>query len=163
MKKKKTNGLSLVELIVTIGIMAVVITAAGSVIFSSMQTQIANIQIQENQVQIRMALLAMTRDAHASEHIIDYGPETLVLEADGVTITYTIEYVIEIGDYLLWRTITPPAAEGTWPIPFVPARISEFSTSRDTIENNDWLTIEIAAEELEVSTTISMQRIVMPD
>ena len=67
MKTKKTKGLTLIELVVTIGVMTVIVVAASSTVVAALQMYVTHQRLQDHQVQARFALLAISRDIHMAD------------------------------------------------------------------------------------------------
>ena len=157
---KKTKGLTLIELILTIGILSIVVAMAGAAMFQAIQTYALNRQIQDDQHHVRLALLTMTRDAHQSTGVS-------IINTPGAyrLIFYTsdergntaprLEYSINSG--LLHRS-DYTGIPGGWHLPFIPAEVGDFSAS----EAGNRLSITVYGRNItgtapfEVSTTISL-------
>lgn len=152
---KKTRGMTLVELLVTLALLMVVITAAGSAILSAFQSYSINRQLQEDEYNARLALLSMTREAHrgVSGVTVTEGanadtPDTLeIVTLDGKSIVFSI------ADGRLCRE----APEGSTPVAFVEVDMLNFKAE---FSEERWLTLRVTCQfGLELETKIALSRI----
>jgi prepilin-type N-terminal cleavage/methylation domain-containing protein len=176
MLSKKCKGVTLVELILTIAILSIVITAIATTVFGTSSNIVANAKLEEDQYNARMALLAITREVHhgyesvnaaadGSKLEVRNGTDGVDFEFDGTTLTstYTAGYTstvypitLDLDDVEFIELDTPNGDDSI-----------ELNYVSDNEPDGSWLYIYIkcrgidgpGGEGLELKTTISTKRI----
>jgi prepilin-type N-terminal cleavage/methylation domain-containing protein len=87
--RSKTGGFTLTELVISLGVLLIVAVLAGSVFLSAMEAYGLNKQLQDDQYNVRTALLSIIQDAHRSADA-SAGADRLTLSGPGGTVTYTV-------------------------------------------------------------------------
>jgi len=147
---KNKRGATLLELIVTLSILAIVIGMAASAVFSALPSYVLTKRLQEDEYNIRMAALSISREIHRG-----------VLEKDGVDFSSSVltlkmihggevQYTFRDGE--LTRT-----KSGDSEIPFVPVKLQAFSVD----ETDDGkIRLRLTGEHTgEIEMTISISRV----
>ena len=107
---KIKNGLTLVELIITLGILLVIISVVGMAFTSAMESFAVDRKLQDTEYDARLTLLAITRDIRRSE-VSGWSELSMELtNTDGV-----VTYVYDNANRKLIRTVT-----GDSPVAFIP-------------------------------------------
>ena len=116
---KSKRGASLLELIITISILAIVLSIAASAVFSAVQANALTTRLQNDEYNIRMAALSISREIHRG--VIKGGVNFFdsVLRLNMIH-GGDVEYTFKDGE--LSRT-----QEGNSDIPFVPVKLKGFS------------------------------------
>jgi prepilin-type N-terminal cleavage/methylation domain-containing protein len=86
---KRRGGFTLTEVIIALAILLIVVVSAGAVFMSAMQSFALNKQLQDDQYNVRMALVALSQDAHKSREA-DVTGGVLTLSGGAETVTYTV-------------------------------------------------------------------------
>lgn len=159
---KKNKGVTLVELIASIAILIVVMATIGAVtqsIFQDFTRFMTTSDRNEHESNIRMALLAIVRDARASDSIYTVSKAGSIVEFGGFNATspggndVRIAYELQDGDIqMLHRIITDVNTNavytGSWfshlgfiPVPLADIRF-EFDDSADLTQNRVRIVLE---------------------
>lgn len=153
MAQKKSRGVTLVELIVSVALLAVVMAAAGSAVYSASQSFAITRKMQEDEYNARLALLSITREVHRGVTAAEPGANQLRLVAHDRTTE--IIYRFDATDKMLYR-------EGDvddTPVPFAATELESFSASSD----GRLLTLEVECRYgLKLKTTVAVLRVPPP-
>ena len=151
MKNKKTRGATLTELIICIAILATVMTIAGAALFNAFHSYALTTKIQEDEYNLRMAALSISRQIRHGVESVDEEllPEVLKLKMhDGKIITYklTDEGILTDG--------------GNSTVPFIEVKLSEFIADFDEDKGRIKLTLVSDRHEIKVEMTVAVDRII---
>ena len=118
---KNKRGATLLELIVTLSILAIVIGMAASAVFSALPSYVLTKRLQEDEYNIRMAALSISREIHrgVEEGGVTFSSSVLTLK---MIHGGEVEYTFRDGE--LTRT-----KDGNSDIPFVAVKLQEFSAN----------------------------------
>jgi len=133
MRLKNQKGFTLVELLLTLAILAVVTAAAGSALFSAFSSYALSARLQEFQYEARLSLLGISREIHRGTDSVSIGTDangnsilTLNMHDGTAQITYSID-----NNGMLVREINPNIGIGTSPIPFISVAMDRFTVTPD--------------------------------
>jgi len=147
-KIKSKRGATLLELLITISILVVVIGMATSAVFSAIQSYTLTKRLQDDEYNIRMAALSISREIHRG--VVDGGVEffppilRLKMIHGGV-----VEYTFMDGE--LTRT-----QAGNSEIPFVPVKLQDFFAQEAGGKVRLTLTGEFTGQ---IEMTVSISRV----
>ena len=145
MQNKKNKGLTLMELIITIGILGLIMTAASTVVLAGFETFANSRQIQYDQNEARFAIMALTRDInHAQDWFVDQDTDRLILDiGNDQLILYYLDgtdlmrsfHVHGAGGFPAIGDLADPHPTNPsprwvppdWPVMFVGASLSDFT------------------------------------
>lgn len=118
MTRKSARGMTLIELILAVGILAIVAVAVGSAMVAATKSYALTAKMQDDEYNARLALLSITREIHRGVTEIDIVSGSVftmeIKPVSGETVTYTFSG----GE--LTRT-------GDSPVTFVPVGLKSFS------------------------------------
>jgi len=147
MRNKKRKGLTMMELIVVIGIMGVVVTAASSALLQGFQMYSTSRQMERGQNEARDVLMVMGRDAQRVSqvvtarhnllrmvvgvndyrYILEYRAEDGFLQRNWYRVVTDDVHIAEITADTIPATIaTTPTSIPPWSVPFSGANIDSF-------------------------------------
>ncbi|MCL2014258.1 MAG: hypothetical protein FWG69_04640 [Oscillospiraceae bacterium] len=175
----RVAGATLIELLVTLGIVLLISAVLGGVLWYALQMQSANQRLDEDQYNLSLSLLSISREAHRGVIKFPEEPQTgegqLVIDVldestdlsdmekiTGTAVTYqlvngTLQRTIEKVEYNMMsgtpvRDVTPG---GSSPINFTPTELVSFHSEI----NDGKLTMSAeGAHGMKLSTTIALSR-----
>ena len=147
MRNKRNSGVTLAEIIIVIGIMGIVFTAAAIMLHPTLEGYANDVKLMEDQYNTRMALLSIVREVRYDVNVVTPASGTsdsLVISTPTGTVTYSL-----VGGRLV--------RAGASDVFFVEVELDSFSVTR----NGRWLTIDVAGSNgmLKISTKVSLNRI----
>ena len=146
---KSKRGATLLELIITISILAIVIGMAASAVFSAVQAHALTVRLQDDEYNIRMAALSISREIHRGvmeEGGVEFLPPVLRLK---MIYGDDVEYTFMDGE--LTRT-----REGSSDIPFIAVKLRDFSAE----EVNGKIRLTLTGEYTgDIVMTVSISRV----
>jgi len=147
--RKSNRGATLLELIITISLLVIVIGMAASAVFSAVQSYALTTRLQDDEYNIRMAALSISREIHrgVQEEGVHVLPGKLTLK---MIYGGDVEYTFAGGE--LTRT-----KEGSSDIPFTTVRLRDFKASEDNGKIHLTLTGEYIGD---IKMTVSISRVV---
>lgn len=161
MIRKSRRGMTLIELMLAVGILAIVAVATGYATVAAAKSYAFTTKMQNDEYNARLALLAITRELHrglaepeegvAAEPLKIYsdpGRFTLEMEpANGETVTYTFSG----GE--LTRT-------GNSPVTFVPVELESFSVDVDNLDDPRRVKISVkCVNGMKLETVVALYRV----
>ena len=146
MRAKNKGGATLAELILCAAIMAVVMLAVGAVMLSAFQSYARTAKIQEDEYNIRMAVLSISRQIRHGGVPDAIAPGSLsLMMPDGNTVTYTV------NGGILERA-------GDSDVPFASVKLKGFTAVHNS--GKDSITLALKGEHgLEVTMAVTMNRV----
>jgi prepilin-type N-terminal cleavage/methylation domain-containing protein len=143
---KKRAGFTLVEVLVSLAILALVIWVAGGAVFMAADSYALTTRMQDDEYAARLAMLNISRELHRGWSRIEFTPiqyetdpvtgDILPIPATPATLnlqnadgTEELEYVFEKGYYDEYDQITRNFKTGTSPVAFMPVNLRGFDIS----------------------------------
>lgn len=152
MTNKKTRGLTLVELLISVALLALVTVCAGTALFSAFQSYAVTAKLQEDEYNARLALLSMTREAHRGVTGV------FISKGTNDTLELTMPDGAIVKFYLTDGTLYRDVSGGDTPVAFTTTRLNSFEA--DVTADGRWLTLRVEGQhDLVLETTISLSRI----
>ena len=145
---KSKRGASLLELLIAISILVTVIGMAASAVFSAIESYTLTERLQDDEYNIRMAALSISREIHRGvlEGGVDFSPSVLTLQ---MIHGGDVEYTFMDGE--LTRT-----KAGNSNIPFAAVKLKGFSAEEENGKVRLTLTGEYSGE---IEMTVSISRV----
>lgn len=155
-KLKKNRGMTLVELIIAIAILAIIVAAMSSILMYTFGAYNNNKEVQQEQHNTRLALLSISRQAHRGVDSAEFDFDTNELTFTMYDGTSTVKFYLD-SDNILKRDASVSNDEML--VPFVGVELSEFNA--DVTTKPGWATITVKGKygKETVTTTISLTRI----
>jgi len=145
---KSKRGATLTELIVSISILVIVVSMATSAVFSAIQSYALTERLQDDEYNIRMAALSISREIHRGviKGGVDFSPPVLTLK---MVHGGNVEYTFKDGE--LTRT-----KAGSSDIPFATVKLQGFSAEEIDGKIRLKLTGEYTGE---IEMTVAISRV----
>lgn len=149
---KRKSGLTLVELVITMAILAFIVVASMTLFMSAMESNNRELKLLDDQYNTRMALLSMVTEIRRGDagtgkiEVTTTNNRLTIVRNDG-----TIEF--ELIDGWLSRS-------GDSPVAFVPVELDSFMVDIQANDYNSWLDIKVTGNNgLNLEMQVSMLRI----
>jgi len=145
---KSKRGATLLELIITFSILTIVIGMAVSAVFSAIESHALTTRLQDDEYNIRMAALSISREIHRGvlEDGVDFFFPVLTLQ---MIHGGDVEYTFRDGE--LTRT-----KAGNSDIPFVAVKLQGFSV----VETDGKVRLTLTGEHIgDIEMTVSISRV----
>ncbi len=152
--RKARRGITLIELLVTMGILVAVIGMAGSAMLESVRSYALTRKMLDDQYNVSTAMLAISRELHravADINAVNGAPATLTVKTVDTAGTgeITIVYTFEDGE------LTQTVSGGDTPVLFVPVKLQAFEVYEDgdTFADNGGNTVTVRPNALALVLT----------
>jgi len=149
---KSKRGVTLLELIVALSILVIVVGMATSAVFSAIQSYALTTRLQDDEYNIRMAALSISREIHRG--VLEGG----VIFSSSVSSSVLKLEMIHGGDveYTFTDGELTRTKEGNSDIPFVAVKLQGFSV----VEANGKVRLTLTGEHTgDIEMTISISRV----
>ena len=144
---RRRGGFTLTELVISLAILLVVVVLAGSVFMAAVESFALSRQLQDDQYNVRMALLSICQEAHRGVTAAYDGGALTLARTDGGSV---VRYAVADGE------LTRVVASGTTPVAFTGAALT--SMTAEAADGRLTVTVK-GPNQLELKTQVMLTRV----